>query len=198
VYDDETRTRLIEEAADLLSREGAHALTTRRVAAAAGTTTNALYTVIGGKAELLREVYNEAFRRLAAAFEGIARTGDPLEDYLALGRAYLDLALHNPALYEVMFGRPAREFLPTPEDAAFAWSTFETNIDAAQRCVDAGIFVGDATELATRMWCVSHGVASLALSGLIPIPDAHAHHEGLCAVVVQGLRVAARGATDPA
>lgn len=198
MYDDDTRTRLIEQAAEVLTHEGPHALTTRRVAAAAGTSTNALYTLIGGKEELLREIYREAFTRLAAAFAAVPRTDDPLADYMNIGRAYVEQALRHPALYEVMFACPAPEFEPSPEDAAFAWSTFETNIEGAQRCIDAGLFVGDATEIATSMWCVSHGVVSLALGGMIPLDQAHPNHERLCEAVVAGMRATAeRGAGPP-
>lgn len=179
IYDDDLRTRLIEEAAGVLARDGAHALTTRRVASAAGTTTNALYTLIGGKEELLREIYREGFTRLAAAFDAVPRTDDPVADYRNVGRAYLDHAFENPALYEVMFACPAPEFVVSAEDAAFAFSTFQTNIDSAQRCIDAGVFAGDAGVIATRCWCVSHGVASLALGGMLPRADAEAHHDAL-------------------
>jgi AcrR family transcriptional regulator len=182
---------LVEQAAELLTREGPHALTTRRVAAAAGTTTNALYTLIGGKEELLREIYYEGFRRLAEAFAAVPRTGDPVQDYRHIGRAYVEHALQNPAFYEVMFACPAPEFEPSLDDAAFAWGTFQTNIDGAQRCIDAGLFQGDATEIATEMWCISHGVSSLALGGMIPVAEAHPTHERLCDAVMLGMQAAA-------
>ena len=108
-----------------------------------------------------------------------------------IGRAYVEHALQNPAFYEVMFSCPAPEFEPSPEDAAFAWGTFQTNIDGAQRCIDAGLFAGDAVEIATAMWAVSHGVASLALGAMIPMAEAHPTHERLCDALMLGLRTAA-------
>ena len=46
---DEVRETLIQTACRLLTTEGADALTTRRIAAEAGTTTMALYTRFGSK-----------------------------------------------------------------------------------------------------------------------------------------------------
>jgi AcrR family transcriptional regulator len=148
-YDDATRLHLIERAAHVLTTEGPHALSTRRVAAEAGTSTTALYTLIGGKEELLREMYREGFGRLGAAFDAVPTTDDPLADYWGMGRAYLAHALDNPGLYAVMFSTPAPEFVPSPADADFAWSTFQANVDAAQRCIDAGVLDGDAAEIAS-------------------------------------------------
>jgi AcrR family transcriptional regulator len=187
-YDDATRLHLIERAAHVLTTEGPHALSTRRVAAEAGTSTTALYTLIGGKEELLREMYREGFGRLGAAFDAVPTTDDPLADYWGLGRAYLAHALDNPGLYAVMFSTPAPEFVPSPADADFAWSTFQANVDAAQRCIDAGVLDGDAAEIATRLWAVSHGVAALTLVGLMTADDAVAHHEGLLDALAAGLR----------
>lgn len=178
-YDDATRLHLIERAAALLTTEGPHALTTRRVASEAGTSTSALYSLIGGKEELLREMYREGFGRLAAAFDAVPVTDDPVADYRAMGRAYVAHALENPGLYAVMFSTPAPEFTPSQDDADFAWTTFEANIDAAQRCIDAGAFTGDAADIATQMWAVSHGIAALALVGMMTPEDAVRHHEGL-------------------
>jgi AcrR family transcriptional regulator len=191
VHGEETRIRLIEEAARLLSTEGPHALTTRRVAAEAGTTTNALYRLIGGKEELLRAMYREGFERLAQAFEAVPRTSDPLADLYGVGTAYLDHALANPYLYEVMFACPAPEFDTTEDDRAFAFSTFETNIASVQRCIDAGLLAGDPVRIATELWCLSHGVASLALNRLIGADDVRGLHDDLCSAVMAGLGVTA-------
>jgi AcrR family transcriptional regulator len=187
VHGEETRIRLVEEAARILHTEGPHALTTRRVAAEAGTTTNALYRLIGGKEELLRAMYREGFERLAAAFAAVPRTDDPVADLYGIGAAYLAHALANPHLYEVMFACPAPEFDSTDEDRTFALSTFETNIAAVARCVDAGQLYGDPLMIATELWCVSHGVASLALAGMIPAEQAGAIHDQLAAAVFIGL-----------
>jgi AcrR family transcriptional regulator len=197
-YDDATRLHLIERAAALLTAEGPHALTTRRVASEAGTSTSALYSLIGGKEELLREMYREGFARLAAAFDAVPVSDDAVADYWEMGRAYVAHALDNPGLYAVMFSTPAPEFTPSQEDADFAWTTFEANIAAAQRCIDAGAFAGDATDVATQMWAISHGIAALTLVGMLTPEDAVRQHEGLLDACAVGRRPRAGSASAAA
>ncbi|MDQ1696870.1 MAG: hypothetical protein QOJ03_2223, partial [Frankiaceae bacterium] len=66
-------TRLIDEAGRILSTEGAAALSLRRLAAATGTSTMAVYTLFGDKQGLLAAMYREGFARLGAAMQSAAR-----------------------------------------------------------------------------------------------------------------------------
>ena len=46
--------------------------------------------------------------------------------------------------------------------------TFERLVDGVRRCLDAGRFSpGDAVDLATQLWAVSHGAVTLELAGLL-------------------------------
>src|SRR5437763_11704312 len=85
--------RLVDEAGRILARDGAAALTLRRLAAASGTSTMAVYTLYGDKPGLLRAMYRAGFERLGAALRAVSATSDdPLEALLALGHAYRDTA----------------------------------------------------------------------------------------------------------
>jgi AcrR family transcriptional regulator len=169
-YDDDLRRRLLETAGRLLADEGPHALSTRRIASEVGTSTTAIYSLIGSKEELTRQMFLEGFRRLAAHLDAVPPDDDPLRRLAALGQAYLDNALENPSLYQVMFSRPVPEFHPTEDDITFTLSTLQTNIDAVQACIDAGLFRGNAEDLAVELWAIEHGIVSLAVGGLLD-PD---------------------------
>ena len=69
------------------------------IAATAGTSTTAVYSLFGGKAELLTAVLDDGFASFAASQQEVAAAG--LE---ALGRAYRTWALGHPILYGLMFG----------------------------------------------------------------------------------------------
>jgi AcrR family transcriptional regulator len=188
LHDDDLRVRLIETAAALLAVEGPHALSTRRVASEAGTSTTAIYSLLGSKHDLVRAMYLEGFTRLEARLATVPTTSDPAGDTASLGHAYLDNALANPNLYNVMFSHPVAEFRPSEEDAAFALTTLQTLIDAVQRAVDAGQFAGDAHVLGLRLWALVHGVAHLAINGMLGSPaDAHDHVTALNDAVHAGL-----------
>src|SRR3954468_7173040 len=85
IHDASVRTELIEAAARLLADEGAHALSTRRIAREVGTSTTAIYSLLGSKEQVIRAVYLEGFRRLADRQNAMVRTPDPEADLRALG-----------------------------------------------------------------------------------------------------------------
>ena len=62
----DVRRRLLESAALLIDEDGPDALTARRLAKEAGTSTMAVYTHFGSMAGVVDEVATEGFRRLIA------------------------------------------------------------------------------------------------------------------------------------
>ena len=67
---DEQGQRILEAASELLSEEGASALSVRRIATAAGCSTMGLYSRFGGKDGVVDELYVEGFERLIDGDEG--------------------------------------------------------------------------------------------------------------------------------
>src|SRR3989337_1764327 len=100
----DVRRRLLEAAALLLAEDGPDALTARRLASAAQTSTMAVYTHFGGMPALVKEIVAEGFTRLDAHQAAVPPTDDPLADLYDLAMAYRRNALENPHLYAVMFG----------------------------------------------------------------------------------------------
>ncbi len=166
-YDDDLRLRLLDAAATILADEGPHAVSTRRVASAVGTSTTAIYSLIGAKDDLMRAMYREGFTRLADHLGAVPHTEDPLADLAALGTAYHRMGVESPQFYNVMFNCPIPEFEATDDDVVFSLSTLQVLIDAVQRAVDAGIFRGDAEALAVELWALNHGLTMLAITGMI-------------------------------
>lgn len=162
--------RLVDEAGRILSKEGAGALSLRRLATATGTSTMAVYTRFGDKQGLLAAMYRAGFERLGAVMtKAVAGVDDPLTALAELGLAYRRAALANPHLYDLMFGRPVATFAPDPEIKAIADASYRPLVDAVQRCIDAGKMVpGDAERVASYLWAVTHGMVSLELAGQLP------------------------------
>ena len=169
-YDDGLRIALVEAAAQLLADEGIGAVTTRRVAAAVGTSTTAIYSLIGSKDELFREMLREGFRRLADHLASVAPTDDPLVDLGALGAEYHAMAVESPHLYNVMFAMSWSSFEPDAADRKLAAGTLQVLVDAVARAVDAGLLDGDPNDLALELWSFNHGVTSLGLTGMLGPP----------------------------
>ena len=178
-HDASLATRLVDEAGRLLAAEGVGALTLRKLAARSGTSTMAVYTLFGDKQGLLTAMHNEGFARLGAAMQRARRDGDDALTALArLGDAYREAALANPHLYGLMFGGAVPGFTPDPQSVAAADATFTPLVHAVQRCLDEGVLAlpdsdTDAERIATYLWCVTHGVVSLEISGKLGDDMAH-------------------------
>ncbi|WP_371619284.1 TetR/AcrR family transcriptional regulator [Streptomyces sp. NBC_00454] len=83
----ETRSRLIDAAAELFARKGFHAVSAEAVAEAAGRTTGALYSHFGGKEGLLLallEVWKERTAEELAAEIAAAGPADPAVHFSAM------------------------------------------------------------------------------------------------------------------
>lgn len=164
--------RLIKVARLILETEGLEALTLRAAARLAGVSHMAPYRHYDSKDDLLAAVAEEGFKNLAAAMDNsFDGASDPQARLRALSRAYLTFALGNPALYRLMFGAnlPNRSRFPGLVAACH---------ECCSRCVavvapEAGL---DGKNLpmprkAVATWSFVHGLASLAIDGLVPLPE---------------------------
>ncbi|MGH3776142.1 MAG: TetR/AcrR family transcriptional regulator [Pseudonocardiaceae bacterium] len=168
LHDDALRIRLLETAGALLTSEGPEALSLRRLATAASTSTSAVYALFGGKPGLMRALFLEAFARFGQYQDAVAPSDDPLADILALGRSYRASARADPHFYAVMFGSLMLGFEPTPQDMAHAEATFAPVRDSVRRAIAAGLLRNDDPVLiATALWANVHGLVSLELGGAI-------------------------------
>lgn len=163
---------LLEAAARLLAEDGPAALSTRRLAAAVGTSTSAVYTHFGGMNDLVRALVHEGFARLDRRLATVRTTDDPVADVVALGNAYRANAVEYPHMYAVMFGSAALAgFALTDEDRQHGRYTLTALVDAVARAMDAGRFsVGDGVLLAQQMWIALHGLVALELGGYLTRP----------------------------
>ena len=172
-HDDALRARLVELASQIVAEAGSRGLSLRTVAADAGTTTAAIYTLFGGRDGLVRAVVEEGFRRFARRLDGVERTDDPAADLFALGIAYRENARENPHYYRVMFG-PVEGQHDGSEDGTgvpvIARPTFGVLHAAVMR-----IQPQEAEEQALRLWSLVHGLVSLEIAGVLPgTPDERA------------------------
>lgn len=179
--DSDVRRRLLEGAARLLSEEGPSALSARKVAAEASTSTMAVYTYFGGMPALVREIVAEGFARLAEHMASGPSYDDPLDALLALATSYRDNARENPYLYQVMFGAASLGgYRLTGEELEVGRYTFLGLADAVRRAMDAGVLrAGDPEDVAAQLWSALHGYVMLELAGF------HSAEEGATERILQ-------------
>ncbi|WP_328530642.1 TetR/AcrR family transcriptional regulator [Nocardioides sp. NBC_00368] len=165
------RERLIVATArELAEEQGWDAVTTRRLAERIEYSQPVLYSHFRGKREIIGAVALEGASEMAVAMRAAtAAAKTPRERVAALGRAYLDFADRNPAVYDALFQLDgglayAQEDTPEQLKGAFA-ALMETLGEVAGEGVAPGLF----TEV---FWASLHGIATLTRSRRLLPEDA--------------------------
>ena len=180
---------ILEAASQILSAEGAAALTVRRIASEAGCSTMGIYSRFGGKDGVVDALYVEGFQFLCSGMGELPRTDDPVDDLRRCELRYREIALAHATHYMVMFGGAVPDFTPSPESKSLALEAFGRLVANVQRCVDAGAFTGRADELAYTLWSAMHGQVMLEIVGINPVGgDSDEHFRDLLDTVLAGLQ----------
>lgn len=144
------RDALLRAALDELTEKGHASVSLRAVARRAGVSHAAPAHFFGDRAGMLTAVATDGFHRLAVAL----RTAEG-EGFGALGLAYLEFGLDQPALMDLMFRKA--ELLP--DDASLATAQREA-LAPLRESVDA--VVGERSEEWSMLsWAVVHGLVAL-------------------------------------
>ncbi|MFE6622570.1 TetR/AcrR family transcriptional regulator [Streptomyces sp. NPDC008086] len=152
------RARLIDVGVDLVAHEGVQALTLREIARRAGVSHGAPRRYFPTHLELLSAIAGRGFeelgRRAAAAVEG--GTASPRARVSALGRVYLEFALANRGMYELMFRHDLLEsgYLGLRDTSLPLFGRLVDLVGRTRPDVDARLVAG-------ALWANLHGIAQL-------------------------------------
>lgn len=161
-----TAKKIITSGRRLLDAEGSDAVTMRRIAKAVGITPMAIYRHYPDREALLNALADEGFRELAACL--VRRRSSGTEERLRrLADIFLEHALENPRLFELMFLRPrpgARRF---PGDFEAGGSPTANFIAEAVRegMQQRRFREDDVWEIVFEIGALSHGLIMLFLGG---------------------------------
>ncbi|MFE1800396.1 TetR/AcrR family transcriptional regulator [Streptomyces sp. NPDC059517] len=152
------RARLVAVGVELVTQEGAQALSLREIARRAGVSHGAPRRYFPTHLELLSAIAREGFAELGAEVAEESRGGEkaPRAQLAALARIYVDYALSHRGMYELMFRHDLLESnrLGLRETSL---PLFRTMVDLVGRaCPDVR-----APEVAGALWANLHGVAQL-------------------------------------
>jgi AcrR family transcriptional regulator len=172
-HDSATRDRLLAAAVRLSADEGWSAVTVRRVAEEAGTTTRAVYSLFGSKRGLEEELHQAMYERLLELMRATPATADPRADLLELRHAYRTWATEHPDRYAAMlrFSGPHAAARSPQGLAAVRAATVQLQ-QVIDRCAAAGLLAVDDVDRFTAQWrAVAHGLAEFENRGLLPDGD---------------------------
>jgi AcrR family transcriptional regulator len=162
-----TSRKIAAAARRLLDREGADALTMRRIAKAVGITPMAVYRHYRDRASLLNALADEGFAELTDELAARRFSGDIETRLMEMADVYLDHALENPRLFELMFLQPREGARKFPEDFKAGLSpTANLMVKVIEEGMTSGYFrEDDAWGIVFEMGALSHGLIMLYLGG---------------------------------
>jgi AcrR family transcriptional regulator len=159
-----TRDRILSSATRLVLQQGEAALSMRSIGSKVGVSATAIYRHFPEKAALLDAVVAQAF----ATFEQYLRRGTPKSGgrlgLRRFARQYLEFAIAEPRLFEVLFLKRRHGQRRFPEDFAPGGSpSFDLVVNVVRLGREAGTIRarGDERELALSIWTHGHGFAAL-------------------------------------
>jgi AcrR family transcriptional regulator len=169
-----TAERIITVAQALLDKEGADAITMRRIAAAVGITPMAIYRHYPDRAALLNALANTGFEELATQIARLPSSGGIEERLARMLDLYLTYALKKPRLFELMFLKLREGARLYPRDFKASRSP-TANLMAAliKQGMTAGYFrQDDEWEIVFEMGALLQGLVTLYLGGRMAMSPA--------------------------
>jgi AcrR family transcriptional regulator len=151
----------------LLEKEGCEAVTMRRVANAVGITPMALYRHYSDRSGLLNALADSGFEELAASLTNSRLLGNLTKRLIKVFDIFLEHALQNPRLFELMFLQSREGARQYPRDFRARRSP-TANVATAliREGMEAGFFrKDDAWEITFEMGALLQGLIMLFLGG---------------------------------
>ncbi|MFE0191134.1 TetR/AcrR family transcriptional regulator [Streptomyces sp. NPDC059008] len=181
--DETVKERLVVCATEMLATRPRESVTVRALAAVAGTSTTAVYSLFGGKDGLIGEVRNRAVAGLFEEVSAVPTSEDPLADLYALAAAYRRWGREHSHLYSVLFGG-VQSF--DPSGAVGTSDPVRPLLAAIERAVAESVLAGEATFIALSLWVALHGLVTLELAGAFDAATAEAAFRSTIPATLRG------------
>jgi AcrR family transcriptional regulator len=167
-HNDETREDLLRVASGTVRRRGIEALTVRGLAAEAGVTTRAIYSLFSGLPEIISVLCARSTEAMVRHHEAVPVTDDPISEFLSLALAYRSAAREQADLYEMLYTPTAAPGQSAVEYPQQVQRTIGRVQDTIRRASLAGqLRPLDDHELFQGLWGIVHGLTSLELRGVL-------------------------------
>jgi AcrR family transcriptional regulator len=162
------KNALIRAGIEILSKDGIHGLTMRKVAKKAGVSRTAPYSHFADKQALIAAISTEGFRvfyaQLDAAYE--CYEGDPLRQLVEGAWVYIQFALRDPAHFKVIYSSILEREKDYPAFVDISKKSFARVVQMVEACQAAGLLRPGPSDLAAMsVWSIVHGFVSLLIEG---------------------------------
>jgi AcrR family transcriptional regulator len=167
---------LVNTALTMVEKEGIGSITLRELTKRLETSRSALYRHFDSKEALMHEIIVVGFERFDQAIEPTLHQKEftVLERLSNMGRAYINFAVENPAIYRMIFGH---EFKDVREDNCDINDDTKANgfhalVALLLEGQEQGLFKKEDPILqASVVWSMIHGLSNLLIDGHLHVKD---------------------------
>lgn len=181
----------MDAAREMFVAEGYANVSMRKIADKIGYSATTIYLYFKDKNDLLHQICEQTFARLAANIKAINLLSDnPLEKLRSGLREYVYFGLKHPSQYEIVFITP----LPREAEGDFEESNgkvaFDTLRTVITECVEANLLKhGNVELLSQTLWAGIHGVTSLLIQhGNFPFVEREKLVDSVIDTLISGIK----------
>ncbi|OYW57324.1 MAG: hypothetical protein B7Y80_12045 [Hyphomicrobium sp. 32-62-53] len=166
---EELRELILEASTELISEGGLTGLSAREIARRINYSPGTLYNVFENLDDLVLTIEGRLIDGLAAELDKVPAQDSPMEQALAMGRAYLNYTSKKPKLWNLLF----EHHLPAGREVP-VW--YQQKLDSVMQRVEAVVSplmprrsAEDVTRSAHVLWAGVHGITSLATADKLAV-----------------------------
>lgn len=164
------KNALIQAGIEILSTEGFHALSLRKVAQRAGVSHSAPYAHFTDKQALIAAISTEGYRKLYDCLAAVVAQyrHDPLRQLIEAAWAYVQFAQREPAHFKLTLSGMVEKEQDYPAFVVMTHKAFRLLVEVTEACQQVGVLKpGPSDPLAVSVWSLVHGFTTLVLEGQI-------------------------------
>ena len=155
----------MDAAREMFVAEGYASVSMRKIAEKIGYSPTTIYLYFKDKSDLLHQICEQTFARLARNIKAIERLSDnPLEKLRSGMREYVYFGLKHPSQYEIVFITPLPKNIETEFNETNGKIAFDTLRDVVAECISANLLKNSDVELISQtLWAGIHGITSILI-----------------------------------
>lgn len=181
----------MDAAREMFVAEGYANVSMRKIANKIGYSATTIYLYFKDKTDLLHQICEQTFARLAQNIKAIQQLSDnPMEKLRSGLREYIHFGLKHPSQYEIVFITPLPQDIKTEFEETNGKIAFDTMRVVVAECVSANLLKSNDVELISQtLWAGIHGVTSLLIQhGGFPFVERETLIDSVIDTLISGIR----------
>lgn len=181
----------MDAAREMFVAEGYQNVSMRKIADKIGYSATTIYLYFKDKNDLLHQICEQTFARLAQNIKAINRLSDnPLEKLRSGLREYIYFGLKHPSQYEIVFISPLPVDIETDFEDSNGKVAFDTLRAVISECGSANLLKHKDVELISQtLWAGIHGVTSLLIQhGGFPFVEREKLIDSVIDTLISGIK----------